>query len=313
MRECLDEAILQSYFDGELSGQHLEGVTSHLAACNTCAVTAREIEAETSLLAAAFAPEFEAAVPTEQLRRRIDAAIAGLQTQGLAVNESSAFSLRAWLQSLVAPLSFTPQRAFGYAGLVLVLGFAAILGITQWRTATPVVDEVAATDTSRPTKGNLSGSPAPVDVQPAPGDAQTVAIGPVAPSGAVATSSSRNAVVKRRTANSAAPASGSVANNASNRPDEKVKLLPGERSYLQTIAKLDSTIHANDRPMRPALQAEYQRNLALVDRALAATRDAAKKNPNDPDAAEFMMAAYQNKVNLLNAVAEARSFNRQQD
>jgi hypothetical protein len=50
-----------------------------------------------------------------------------------------------------------------------------------------------------------------------------------------------------------------------------------------------------------------------VDRALAATRDAAKKNPNDPDAAEFMMAAYQNKVNLLNAVAEARSFNRQQD
>ena len=65
--------------------------------------------------------------------------------------------------------------------------------------------------------------------------------------------------------------------------------------------------------MRPSLQAEYQRNLALVDRALAATRDAAKKNPNDPDAAEFMMAAYQNKVNLLNAVAEARSFNRQQD
>ena len=31
----------------------------------------------------------------------------------------------------------------------------------------------------------------------------------------------------------------------------------------------------------------------------------AKKNPSDPDAAEFMMAAYQNKVNLLNAVAEA--------
>ena len=308
MRECLDEAILQSYFDGELSGQHLEGVTSHLATCNTCAVTAREIEAETALLAAAFAPEFEAAVPTEQLRRRIDAAIAGLQTQGLPVNESSAFSVRAWLQSLVAPLSFTPQRAFGYAGLVLVLGFAAILGITQWRNAAPVMNNVASSDDpSRITKGKLGTNPAPVDVQPAPADAQTVAIGPVA------TSSSKNAVPKRRTTNSATPASGSVASNASNQPDEKVKLLPGERSYLQTIAKLDSTINANDRPMRPSLQAEYQRNLALVDRALAATRDAAKKNPNDPDAAEFMMAAYQNKVNLLNAVADARTFNRQQD
>src|SRR4030095_5699483 len=95
---------------------------------------------------------------------------------------------------------------------------------------------------------------------------------------------------------------------------DEVKLLPGERSYLQTIAKLDSTIKSNsNRPMRPALQAEYERNLALVDRALAATRNAAKKNPSDPDAAEFMFAAYQNKVSLLNTVAEARTFNRQQD
>ena len=63
--------------------------------------------------------------------------------------------------------------------------------------------------------------------------------------------------------------------------------------------------------MRPALQAEYEKNLALVDRALAATRNAAKKNPNDPDAVEFMFTAYQSKVNLLNTVADARSFNRQ--
>ena len=307
MRECLDEAILQSYFDGELSGQHLEGVTSHLAACQTCAVTAREIEAETALLAAAFAPELETAVPTEQLRRRIDAAIAGLQSQRVPVKESAGATVITWLQSLVAPLSFSPQRAFGYAGLVLVLGFAAILGITQWRTAAPVMDQVAVTDeASRVTKGNLGGTPVVVQTQ-APGADQTPAIVPVS------APPSRNAVPKRRTTNLAPPASGTVASNAVNQPEDKVKLLPGERSYLQTIAKLDSTIKATDRPMRPALQAEYQRNLALVDRALAATRDAAKKNPNDPDAAEFMMAAYQNKVNLLNAVAEARTFNRQQD
>jgi hypothetical protein len=304
MRECLDEAILQSYFDGELSGHHLEGVTSHLAACNTCAVTAREIEAETALLAAAFAPEFEAAVPTEQLRRRIDAAIAGLQTQGLAVNESSAFSVRGWLQSLFAPLSFTPQRAFGYAGLVLVLGFAAILGITQWRSATPTGNSVASTTERIVSKGTLTSSPpSSLGGVPTPSPAAPTApeVVPVK-----STPAPRESTPRRRYANPVDVPS-TVAK------DDKVKLLPGERSYLQTIAKLDSTINANDRPMRPSLQAEYQRNLALVDRALAATRDAAKKNPNDPDAAEFMMAAYQNKVNLLNAVAEARSFNRQQD
>ena len=86
-----------------------------------------------------------------------------------------------------------------------------------------------------------------------------------------------------------------------------VKLLPGERSYLQTIARLDSTIKSNKKAMRPSLQVEYERNLAVVDRAIAATRSAAKSNPNDPDAADFMFAAYQSKVDLLNTIADAAS------
>jgi hypothetical protein len=89
-----------------------------------------------------------------------------------------------------------------------------------------------------------------------------------------------------------------------------VKLLPGERSYLKTIAALDTTIKSGNETMRPALQAEYERNLALVDRAIAATRSAAKRNPNDPDAADFMFAAYQSKVDLLNTIADARVYNR---
>jgi hypothetical protein len=269
-------------------------------------VTAREIEAETALLAAALAPEFETAVPTEQLRRRIDAAIAGLQSQRVPVKESAGATAKAWLQSLVAPLSFSPQRAFGYAGLVLVLGLPRSRDYPV-AYCDAIDDHSCYDEASQVTKGNLGGTPAPVVVQTqAHGADQTLATVPVS------AQPSRNLVPKRRVTNLAPPAPGTVPSNAVNQPEDKVKLLPGERSYLQTIAKLDSTIKASDRPMRPALQAEYQRNLALVDRALAATRDAAKKNPNDPDAAEFMMAAYQNKVNLLNAV-EARTFNRQQD
>jgi hypothetical protein len=98
------------------------------------------------------------------------------------------------------------------------------------------------------------------------------------------------------------------------RPNDSahVKLLPGERTYLKTIAALDTSIKSElNKPMRPALQSEYQRNLAMVDRAIAATRNAAKSNPNDPDAAEFMFAAYQTKVDFLNQVADARLSNRQ--
>lgn len=58
--------------------------------------------------------------------------------------------------------------------------------------------------------------------------------------------------------------------------------------------------------MRPSLQVEYERNLAVVNQAIAATRSAAKSNPKDTDAADFMFAAYQSKVDLLNTIADAR-------
>jgi hypothetical protein len=96
-----------------------------------------------------------------------------------------------------------------------------------------------------------------------------------------------------------------VARPVPNEANHPVQLLPGEKSYLQTIARLDSAIKAQQ-AMRPSLQVEYERNLAVVDRAIAATRSAAKSNPNDPDAADFMFAAYQSKVDLLNTIADAR-------
>jgi len=302
MRECLDEGILQSYFDGELAGESLKTVTTHLAACQSCTASARELEAELNLLSSALAPELEAAVPTEHLRQRIDAAISGLHTRSSAVNASSAFSVRAWLQSLVTPFSVAPQRAFGYAGLVLVLGLGAILGLNQWRAVSPVVNQPEVAKTITPSRKENPGSSVV-----APQIAPVVAVIPT-PVKSPPNRKGRN--VRPQSAN----LNNQVANKGVERNDDTVKLLPGERSYLQTIAKLDSTIKStSNRPMRPALQAEYERNLALVDRALAATRNAAKKNPSDPDAAEFMFAAYQNKVSLLNTVAEARTFNRQQD
>src|SRR6476619_994228 len=77
MTRCLDEAKLQSYFDGELSIELMESVTSHLASCVTCAAAARELEEESALLTSAFAAEFAASVPTERLRERINEAVLG--------------------------------------------------------------------------------------------------------------------------------------------------------------------------------------------------------------------------------------------
>ncbi|MCM3869473.1 MAG: zf-HC2 domain-containing protein [Pyrinomonadaceae bacterium] len=296
MRECLDEGVLQSYFDGELSGEHMESAASHLASCMECASAARELEDEAVLLSNALAVEFDGAVPTERLRHRIDVAVAGLEFGNQnSVREPVAVGGRGWLESLSALFAFTPQRTFGYAALAVMLALGTIIGVIKLR-QTPSNN----IDTSG-TMAGATASPAPITSNPNPGPEKSSDVtAPIAPKA----SDVASVPVKR-------PRSERRRATAGDQAVAQVQLLPGERSYLKTIAALDSTIKSsNNRPMRPELRAEYERNLAVVDRALAATRNAAKKNPNDPDAAEFMFNAYQSKVDLLNTVADARLYNR---
>jgi hypothetical protein len=286
MTRCLDEGKLQSYFDGELSIEMMESVTSHLASCVTCAAAARELEEESALLTSAFAAEFEASVPTERLRERINEAVLG-DRLAIAQSTEKVGRLAGFFSGL---LNFGTQRTLGFASLAVILAFAAIAGVVKMRTTTapPPVDKanVQAGNQQEPNKNNQIAQLPPVsDSTPI----QEVKSG------------------VRETQKSFVPVRYSKAAPVSTMPQPTpVKLIPGERSYLQAIARLDSTIRSNKKSMRPGLQVEYERNLALVDRAIAATRSAAKSNPNDPDAADFMFAAYQSKVDLLNTIADAR-------
>jgi anti-sigma factor RsiW len=288
MRQCLDEAMLQGYFDGELSTSLTESATLHLASCAACSAAARELEEENALLSEAFAFELEESVPTERLRSRIDAAVAGLQVVRPVVQQPTAVS--SFFGSLSSLFSVAPQRALGYAALMIVLAFGVIFGLVKWNSSSN--KQQAST---RPQPATV-----PAVVNPQPDVKENVAVNNAPKAGSQQVQritqpvKYRPSSTPKRTAPKAEP----------------VKLFPGERSYLQTIAKLDSTI--GKKTMRPALQAEYERNLAVVDRAIAATRTAAKKNPSDPDAADFMFAAYQSKVDLLNTIADARVYNRTQ-
>ena len=284
MTRCLDEAKLQSYFDGELSFESMESVTSHLASCAICAAAARELEEESALVMSALAAEFETSVPTERLRQRIDEVVLG---ERVAYSRSSAKAsgLARFFSGL---FNFGTQRALGYASLAIVVAFAAIFAVVKMKsTPAPQVADNSTTPAST-NPGRVENPPATVSSNSSDNTAPIKVQAPV--------KSTVNGHVRptKSTSNAAAPA------------PVPVKLLPGERSYLQTIARLDSTIKSNKKSMRPGLQVEYERNLAVVDRAIAATRSAAKSNPSDPDAADFMFAAYQSKVDLLNTIADAR-------
>ena len=281
MNRCLDEATLQSYFDGELSPSMMERATSHLAMCTNCEEAAREIEQELMLLTSALEPEFESAVPTERLQQRINAAMLDLRVARAGeIKPSTGF-----FGSLSALFSFSSARSLGYASLVILLALAAILGFVKMRMSRVENQNLQAKNTVQN------------DKQPTPEPLATVTEKSPIKAGSPIIVEKPSPIVKRsgtRHVERVAPA------------EAKVKLIPGERSYLQTIAKLDTAINSDKNAMRPALQVEYERNLAVVDRAIAATRSAAKSNPNDPDAADFMFAAYQSKVDLLNTIADAR-------
>jgi len=296
MKECLSEDVLQLFVDGELKGVHLENAVSHLAGCETCTIGLQELEKEANFVTAALAAEFDGGVPTEQLRRRIEAAIAGMNVVSPVHSVAPVQSWRDWLRTFCAAISLTPQRGFAFGGLAAVVLFAAIASILMWRNVPNEVNRtksqvVASDQTSTPDVkvDESGGTPVPASsTSPAP---------------RLGGFNNRPSPVAKRNPPTPSKRSSSPA-------VAEVKLFPGERSYLKTIAALDNAIKSGNTTMRPALQAEYERNLALVDRAIATTRNAAKRNPNNPDAADFMFAAYQSKVDLLSTIADARVFNR---
>ncbi|MFN2493883.1 MAG: anti-sigma factor [Pyrinomonadaceae bacterium] len=300
MSECLAEEILQGYLDAELSGVEMESITSHLGSCSNCASLMRELEDENRVLVAALAPEFAVSVPTERLRQRIHDAVAQSSSSSSRAEAGATFAILHWLRSASDQFSFTPQRALAYSGLAAVVLFAfAFVVIQRERPVTPVQTQVVASNQE------TNGKPAATSIAPSTAPIETASVSTAKTVGVPATvvSPSRHR-----------PRNNSIRETSPRRDatfSNHVRLLPGERTYLQTIADLDSTIKRDKGRMKPAIQAEYQRNLAFVDRALAAARTAAKSNPNDPDAADFMFSAYQSKVDLLNTVADARVYDKQ--
>ena len=77
MTPCLNEETLQAYFDGELADGATTQVIKHLAECDGCAANAFEVERAIELMASAFEDELPESVPSDRLRERIAAALAG--------------------------------------------------------------------------------------------------------------------------------------------------------------------------------------------------------------------------------------------
>jgi len=281
MNQCIDEGTLQAYCDGELEGPPAASVASHLASCLSCAEAARTVENENLLLSSALKIEFAESVPTERLRQRVETAMAENQIARPVGSKTPAKA--GWWESVREQLFPSPQRALGFASLAVVIILTAIFGVVYLRRGEGVPVAENRTDKQVPVP---TAAPSPLVAKG--GNEITK------PVETVEVSSPRRLFQPR----------------SSRKVTAKTGLLPGERTYVNRIAALKKSLKS-DVPMRPSLQVDYEYNVALLDSAIQMTREAVKKNPKDTQAAQFMHAAYQSKVDLMSQVADARRFNSQ--
>ncbi|MDQ3805180.1 MAG: zf-HC2 domain-containing protein [Acidobacteriota bacterium] len=294
-KKCLDEGIIQAYLDGELSPESAHAAAAHLAQCDACAAALASAETDNAFFAASFAPDASVTVPTEVLRARVHAAVAQLE----AAPEPGARRSRGWnLSALLAPfsglLSFTPQRAAAFAGVLAVVAFAVVF-LAVRRQTTPNVaprsDEVARQTPSKP-----QAPAAPGVVSPDEKVVEEVVSQAAPPRPRAVTKVSYRKPRPSRGGPPPTPAADTA------KAEEPV---PGEKNYREAIASLERVVKAGgDAVLRPSARIEYERNIAVLDRAIEETRRVALRNPKDKDAVSFLMTAYQSKVELLTAVAD---------
>jgi hypothetical protein len=282
----LDDGLIQAYIDGELSREHAAATAQHLAACADCSAALAEAEGESSFFAAAFAPDESVSVPTAALRARLNVAVARLEA-GAESNRQhpQARGLGGFFASLGGLFTFTPRTAAAFGALLVAVAAGVIYFSSQRSRQAPGAPLLART---------ADPTPAP-EVKTTPEE-----VGPKT----VATPGRND----RKSTYVAARYSPRPVRRPAASPSPKVvkeEAMPGEREYRTAIASLEKTIKfGGEQSLRPAVRADYERNIALLDSAIEQTRQVAAQNPKDKDAVGFLMAAYQSKVELLTRVAD---------
>lgn len=298
-KRCLDEGVLQAYMDGELSPGRAAEAASHLAACDACAAALAVAEESSSFFATAFAPDESVSVPSEVLRSRIGAAVAQLEARAEPNGRHSQDrNFGGFFASLAGLFSFTPRGAAAFASVLAVVAIGIIYLSSQKSQQGPAHSqgETQVARVGRPSERQPEHPVAVTTETPAPVETPATAPNEKGNGGAMHVRAKHAPrPVKRR------PAASSPVKGVK----EAEELVPGEREYQTAIASLEKTIKlGGDESLRPALRAEYERNLALLDNAISQTRQVAARNPKDETTVGFLMAAYQSKVELLSKVAD---------
>ena len=293
---CIEIGTIQAFLDGETSPEVSLQVSNHIAECDRCANLLATAEEETSVVFSALDREIDTLVPTQRLWSRINDSL---------TDEKSHATY--WQKFLGFASIYLASPSFAVAvGLLIFVGlFAAFWTPQVYNSGGDVAQNV---------------NPAPsVDINPAP----TAAINAVAPTPAssdLARNSSKGAMMVAETKLPPEKLRALVTNadlkisapriQPQNIADSKPVVpsrdyLPGEESYVKTIAELRQNVDGQkDTALSPSSRVSFERDMAVVDDSIRKMRSVVRKNPKNPAAKQVLYSSYQDKIDLLNSVAQ---------
>ncbi|MEP7076662.1 MAG: zf-HC2 domain-containing protein [Acidobacteriota bacterium] len=278
---CLDIGTIQAFLDGELTPDVSMSVTNHIAGCDNCSFMLGEAEEESAFVFPVLEREMNSLVPTQRLWTRINDSIA-------IEKENAPF----WRKFLDAVASQLRNPSLAVAASVLII-FGLIAGIYSVETKTSETGRKVAVV---PTKDNQ-----PISVQAPVRNLVTTVPLDAAPKPRPLSNNSKFAVIQadyRKPVRNIQPTDGTAAASTDG-------YLPGEESYVKTIVNLNQTIAGKkDTAMRPSQRVSYERDLAVVNDSIKRMRDEVRKDPKNESAKQVLYSSYQNKIDLLNSVAQ---------
>ena len=296
--KCFDIGTIQAFLDGELASERMEAVSRHIALCDECAISLAEAEEESAFAFSALEQEFNTLVPTQRLWTKI--------------NDSIERENKSFWKPIFAFFSNPTIAAF--ASLLIVFGLFTVF--LNFRTETP--DDFASKTVQRQENAIPASTTAQPNIQNPTDNIQTPS-SIERPSLVLATNSDskkpetrvvKTDLVKQREVKPNINNQKNTLNPAPNLINDSVQLasnenVAGEDSYVKTIATLQETVNSRkDEVLKPSARFAFERDLAVTDNAIKTMRAEVKQNPKNEAAKQILKASYQNKIDLLNSVAE---------
>lgn len=282
--EC--QIHIEEFFDGELKDGLSASVKAHIASCRECAALQGELEGEQEIYLRyqrylEVSPALWAGVQAKIAQEKVEPASATIFDK-----------IKAWLGSSLA----APRLSFAYtAALVLIAVGATVAVMSYINSRGNSTNGIVAIDKGQnQPPGNSTADPQPTMPEGNDKDQGNTD----KPETGEGSGNNESPIV------APAPPRRNIAPKPKAQPTPEQLVREAEQKYIAAIALLTKDVKERRSQLDPTVAARFDTALAAIDRTIEETRQAARRNPNDPAALQYMLAAYAKKVEVLRDIAD---------